>query len=113
MKLIYRGLITAIIVFTLSHFLSGIQVDGFIAALGVAVVLAILNLFVKPILVLLTFPVTVLTLGLFLLVINAFVILICDEIVDGFHVNSFLTAVVFSVILSISQSILYKIFDKK
>jgi putative membrane protein len=64
---------------------------------------------VKPVLVLFTLPVTVFTLGLFLLVINAIMILLCDHFVDGFNVNSFWTAMLFSIILSLSQSLVYQI----
>jgi putative membrane protein len=86
--------------------MTGVHVAGFTTALIVAVVLG-LNVFIKPILVILTLPITVLTLGLFLLVINALIILLCD-ICGGFSVDSFWTAL-FSIILSILQSIMYKI----
>ncbi|RYG45938.1 MAG: phage holin family protein [Chitinophagaceae bacterium] len=105
--MILRLIITALLVMGISYLLPGVHVDGFVTALIVAVVLAILNLFVKPILVLLTLPVTVITLGLFLLVINALVIMLCDYIVGGFDVSSFLTALLFSVILSLFQSLLF------
>lgn len=87
----------------------GVTVANFTISIFVAIVLGLLNLFIKPILVLFTLPVTVLTFGLFLLVINAAMILLCSEIVGGFSVDSFLTALLFSVILSISQSILYSV----
>jgi putative membrane protein len=64
---------------------------------------------VKPILVLFTLPVTIFTLGLFLLVINAVMILLCDHFVEGFRVSSFWTAMLFSIILSLSQSLVYQI----
>jgi putative membrane protein len=89
--------------------MSGIQIDGFVTALSVAIVLGLLNIFIKPLFVLLTLPFTIVTLGLFLLVINAIIILICDNIVGGFNVDSFWTAVLFSIILSVSQSVIYKI----
>jgi putative membrane protein len=72
-------------------------------------VLGLLNFFVKPVLVLFTLPVTVFTLGLFLLVINAIIILLCDHFVDGFDVNGFWTALFFSIILSLSQSLVYQL----
>jgi putative membrane protein len=84
----------------------GVHVAGFTTALIVAVVLGLLNIFIKPILVILTLPVTILTLGLFLLVINALIILLCTNIVGGFSVDSFWTAFLFSIILSLSQSIM-------
>ncbi len=110
MKLILRILITSALVLLISHFMKGVHVAGFTTALIVAVVLGLLNIFIKPILVVLTLPVTILTLGLFLLIINAILILVCTKIVGGFSVDSFLTALLFSIILSVSQSIMYKLF---
>jgi len=89
--------------------MTGVIVDEFTSALTVAIVLGLLNLFVKPILVILTLPVTIITLGLFYLVINAAMILVCDHFVDGFKVNTFWTAMLFSIILSLSQSIVFKL----
>jgi putative membrane protein len=109
MKLLFRILITAGLVLLISNFMTSVSVADFTTALIVAVVLGLLNIFIKPILVLLTLPVTIVTLGLFLFAINAFIILLCSRLVDGFRINSFWTALVFSVILSISQSIVYKI----
>jgi putative membrane protein len=109
MKLIIRLLVTAILVVILSYIVKGIQVDGFLTALTVAIVLGLLNLFVKPILVVLTLPVTIFTLGLFYLVINAAMILLCDHFVDGFKVDTFWTALIFSIVLSLSQSIVFKL----
>ncbi|MCL9804816.1 phage holin family protein [Flavobacterium amniphilum] len=109
MNLLKKLLISTIIVLLLSYFLKpGVQVDGIATALIVAVVLGLLNTFVKPILVFFTLPITFFTLGLFLLVINTVMVYVCDYLVDGFDVNSFVTAMLFSVLLSISQWILYK-----
>ncbi|WP_179344242.1 phage holin family protein [Winogradskyella ursingii] len=115
MNLIIRLLINALAVFVLAHILNGVAVDGYLGAIIVAVVLAILNLLVKPILIILTLPVTVITLGLFLLVINALMILLADKLIDGFSVSSFWTALLFSVLLSILQSLLQSFLkdDKK
>lgn len=109
MKLLVKIAITAVLVLIISHFMKGVHVAGFVTALLVAVVLGLLNIFIKPIFVLLTLPFTIFTLGLFLLVINAIIILLCTNIVGGFSVDSFWTALLFSVVLSISQSIMYKI----
>ncbi|KAF2509983.1 phage holin family protein [Flavobacterium sp. P21] len=109
MKLLLRLLVTAALVLLLSNLLTGVVVTSFGTAVIVAVVLGLLNIFIKPILVILTLPVTVVTLGLFLLVINAVMILLCTKIVGGFAVDSFWTALIFSVILSVLQSITYKI----
>jgi putative membrane protein len=114
MNLIIKLLISTIVVFVLSYFLPGVHVTSLTGALMVAVVLGLLNTFLKPILVLLTIPVTFFTLGLFLLVINAIIILICDYFMAEFYVDGFINALMFSVLLSIIQSILNKIFiDQK
>lgn len=107
MNLVLRLLLTAVLVFLIAYFLPGVTVDGFKTALIVAVVLALLNLFVKPVLVILTLPVTLVTFGIFLLVINAVVILLCDELVEGFDVRSFWNALLFSIVLSLFQSMLF------
>ena len=109
MKLLMRIVVTALLVLVLSYFMKGVHVDGVVTALIVAVVLGLLNAFIKPVLVFFTLPLTIFTLGLFLIVINGILILVCTKIVGGFHVDSFWTAILFSVILSISQSIMYKI----
>ena len=82
-----------------------VTVDSVQTALIVALVLAFLNAIVKPIMVLLTLPATVVTLGLFLLVINALIILIADHFIDGFKVYGFWSAVLFSIILTLVTSI--------
>jgi putative membrane protein len=93
----------------IAHFMKDVKVANFESALIVAIVLGLLNIFVKPILILFTLPATIFSLGLFLFVINAIIILLCSNIVVGFNVDSFWTALIFSIILSISQSIFYKI----
>jgi putative membrane protein len=109
MKLIIRILLTALAVVLIAKFLPGVSVESYLTAIIVAVVLAILNLIVKPILVILTLPVTILTLGLFLLVINAIIILLADSFISGFGVDGFWIALIFSLLLSVFQSILYSI----
>lgn len=109
MKLLIRILITAGLVLLIANFMGGIHVASFTTSIIVAVVLGLLNVFVKPIMVLLTLPFTIVTFGLFLLVINALVILLCTKIVGGFTVDTFWTALLFSIVLSILQSIVYKI----
>ncbi|GGA78288.1 membrane protein [Flavobacterium palustre] len=105
MKLIIRILTTSILVLLISHFMKGVHVASFSTSIIVAIVLGLLNVFIKPILVLFTLPITFFTLGLFLLVINGLIIILCDNIVGGFDVDSFFTALLFSIILSVSQSI--------
>ena len=114
MNLLIKLLITTVLIVVIAHFFPGISVDNFSTALVVAVVLGLLNVFIKPILVLFTIPATIITLGLFLLVINAVIIMLGDYFVSGFHVNGFWTAFLFSIVLSVFQSILNKILvDEK
>ena len=115
MKFILRILLSAIAVVALSHLLPGIGVDTYVTAIIVAIVLSLLNFLVKPILVILTLPVTIITFGLFLLVINATIIMLAGYFVDGFSVSSVLWAIVFSFLLSVLQSILFSLLkeDKK
>lgn len=105
-NLLIRLLLTTILIVVLSHFLPGVHVDTLKAALIVAVVLGLLNTFLKPILVFFTLPITLFTLGLFLLVINAGMVLLADYIIDEFRVDTFINALVFSVVLSVSQWVL-------
>ena len=115
MKRILRILLSAVAVVILSKVLPNVTVDNYVTAIIVAIVLSLLNFIVKPILILLTLPVTIVTLGLFLLVINAIIILLASNFVDGFSVNGVLWAIIFSLLLSLLQSILYSILkeDKK
>jgi putative membrane protein len=113
MKLLFKILITAVLVMLISHFMRGVHVANFATSIIVAVVLGLLNLFVKPILVLFTLPVTIVTLGLFLLIINAILILLCTKIVGGFSIDSFWTALLFSIVLSVLQSIMYGLANDK
>ena len=106
MKLIIKLLLNAIAVFFLAEVLNGIDVDNYTTAIIVAIVLSILNLLVKPILVILTLPITILTLGLFLFVVNGLIILLADKFIEGFSVSSIWTAILFSILLSILQSLL-------
>ena len=108
MNIIMRIVVTSIVAFGLSYILSGVQIDTFTTAIVLAIVLAILNAIVKPILVFITFPITVVTLGLFLFVINALIILLADKFIKGFNVDGFWWALLFSLLLSIVTSVLYK-----
>lgn len=107
MNLILRLLLTALAVVILSYVLPGINVDSIWTAIILAVVLGLLNFLVKPILVILTLPVTILTLGLFLLVINALIVLLAEHLVPGFQVAGFWWAVIFSLLLSFLQAVLH------
>lgn len=109
MKSLIKLLLTAIAVVVLSKIVPGVMVDSFVTAILVALVLALLKFIVRPILVVLTLPVTIITFGLFLFIINALIILMVDYFVGGFSVSSIWIAIVFSILLSIFQSILFSI----
>lgn len=91
----------------------GVTIDDVLTAVLLAVVLSVLNMFIKPLLILLTLPITIFTLGFFLLVINAAIILMASSIVKGFHVEGFWWAMLFSVFLSIVTSIFESIQKKQ
>lgn len=112
MKLILRTLLSALAVVLLANILPNVSVDSYITAIIVAVVLSLLNFLVKPILVILTLPVTFVTLGLFLLIINAIIILLADQLIDGFSVANIWWALLFSLLLSFLQSILFSLLKE-
>lgn len=109
MKLILRVLLSALAVVLLANLLGGIQVDSFVTAIIVAIVLSLLNFIVKPVLIILTLPVTILTFGLFLLIINAIIILLADQLVAGFVVENIWWALLFSLLLSFLQSVFFSV----
>jgi putative membrane protein len=105
MKFIIRLLITAAVAYGLSMILAPhIQIDSYGTALIFSLVLAFLNAILKPILVILTLPITILTLGIFLLVINVLMVLLAGNLVSGIHIQSFLWAFIFGLLLSILSS---------
>ena len=108
MDLLIRLVINAFVIFVAAYILPGVHVDNLLTALIVAVVMGAVNMFIKPIVVALTLPITIITLGLFLFVINAVLILIVDYFVPGFSVNNFLSALLFSLIVSLLGSFLNK-----
>ena len=97
---------TSLAVIIVAYLLPGVSVKSVLSAVGLALTLALLNIFIKPLLIILTLPITLLTMGLFLVVINALIILIAAEIVPGFSIDGFWWAVLFSIILSIVVSVL-------
>lgn len=113
MKLLIKIVLSALAVLALSNFLPNVFVDHWKTALVVALLLGFLNNIIAPILKFLTIPITIVTLGLFLLVINAAMVKLADHFIDGFAVKGWLWALVFSICLSITQAILYKVFVPK
>ena len=106
-EMIRNLLINTISIFAVGYVLSGIQVDSFVTALIVAVVMAVLNVTLKPFLIVITIPFTLITFGLFLLVINVLVLYAAEALIDGFHIAGFWWALAFSVLVSFVNSILF------
>jgi putative membrane protein len=113
MGFLLRIVITAVVAFALSHVLRGIRIDTFLTAIVLSLVLAVLNAVLKPILVILTLPITIVTFGLFLFVINALIVLLAGNFVRGFHVDGFMWALLFSLLLSLLTSLLYNPKDRE
>jgi len=113
MNWIVRFFLTGLAIVLTAYLLPGVNVEDYWTALVVALVLSLVNIFVKPILIVLTIPITFITLGLFLLVINALMILLADYFVDGFFVDGFWWALLFSLILSLFNSLFSDLFREK
>lgn len=113
MNYLFKVLLTALAVLIIGYLLPGVEVDNYGTAIWVAFIVGILFSILKPILVILTLPVTILTLGLFLFVINAAMILLANSWIDGFSVSGFWTALLFSILLSFFESFLHSLLEKK
>ena len=110
MRWLINLLITAVVVYVLSKLLEPhVVINSFTTAIIFALVLALLNAIVKPLLVILTLPVTIITLGLFLLVINIIIIKMADGFVSGIHIDGWLWALIFGFLISVLSSILQKL----
>lgn len=104
--ILIRVIIQTISILVASYVLPGIDISSFWVALVVAIVLGVLNAFLKPILVILTLPITILTLGLFMFVINALMVLLVSSLVEGFYVDGFWWALLFSIVVSLISAFL-------
>ena len=100
MNWILKLILSAVSVLIASYILAGVHVDGFLTAIIIALVMSLLNLVVRPILIVLTIPITIVTLGLFLLVINALMVLLAEALIGGFVVDGLWWALLFSLIVS-------------
>jgi len=103
-NILINWFISALVILVVAYILPGVSVSGFFVALVVALVLGLINALIKPVLVILTLPITVLTLGLFVFVINALLIMLAAALVPGFSVSGFLWALLFSLVLSLSNN---------
>jgi putative membrane protein len=106
---IIHWILSAVAVMVAAYILRGVSVDGFFPALVVALVLGIMNFFVRPLIIIFTLPINILTLGLFTFVINALLIELTSAIVPGFHVNGFLWALLFSMVLAVVNFALHSL----
>jgi putative membrane protein len=105
MTIILRLLFNALGLILIAKFVPGITVDSFYSALIVAIVLGILNIIIRPILIILTLPITIITLGLFALVINSILFIFTASFIEGFAVSNFLSALIGSVLMSIISTL--------
>lgn len=109
-----RFLLSGLAVFATAYLLSGgVHIEHYGYALLVAALISISNVVIKPILIILTIPITIFTLGLFLLAINAIIILMVDYFVDGFSVDGFWWALAFSLIMSLFNSLITDLTKEK
>ena len=113
MSFILKLLVSSLAVFFSAYILDDVYLDGFPTAILVALLMGFLNAFLRPILIILTIPITLFTFGLFLLVINAVIIKLADYALDGFNVESFFTALLFSIIVSVVTWLLEAIANPK
>ncbi|MEO7210654.1 MAG: phage holin family protein [Chitinophagaceae bacterium] len=113
MAFVGKILISAVAAIIAAYFLNGVHIDSSITAILIALVLAILNSFVKPILIILTIPITIITLGLFLIVLNVLMIEWAAKLIPGFTVDSWWSALWFSLLLSLVTSLLNSLVGKK
>lgn len=113
MFIILKWLGSALAVMIASYVLPGVKLDSFWSALWVALFLGLVNIFIKPLLILLTLPINILTLGLFTFVINALLILLASSVIKGFSVSGFWVALLFSIVLAIFNYFFSLLFGGK
>ena len=103
-------LINSLVIFFGAYLLDGVKLKNYLTALGVAILLGLVNIFIKPLIIVLTLPLTILTLGLFIWVINAWLLMLIDKLVEGFTIRSFWWALLFSLFISVLNGVLFRIF---
>jgi putative membrane protein len=101
MRFLLQWLVSGLAIIITAYLLPGVRVSGFFAALVTALILGLINAFIRPVLILLTLPLNILTLGLFTLVINALLIMLAAAIVPGFSVQGFWWALLFGLVLAV------------
>lgn len=110
MKLIAEWLVKALVLLLTTYFVPGFRIDSFTTALLAVVFLGLLNIFIKPLLLFLTLPINILTLGFFTFVVNALLLYIVSIVVSGFQIESFLTAVVAAFVMTILSTLFSLVF---
>jgi len=110
-KILVKFILTAVLTYGLAQVLPNVQLNGVGSAAILVIVMGLLNATVKPILKLIGFPITVLTLGIFLLVINVIIVKMADYLMSGFSVTGFVSALIFSIALSLVTSVVDMIVD--
>ncbi len=113
MRLLVKPLLLAAAIIATAYFIPQIHVNSVGTAIGLVIVLAVLNWFIKPLLILLTIPITIVTLGLFLLVINTIIVLLADWMLAGFHIESLGWAFIFSILLSLFNYLIDRLLEKE
>ena len=103
LMILLRILLNALVIFAVSHMIRGVAIKGYGTAVVVSVVLGFLNILVRPLLILLTLPITVLTLGLFIFVLNALLLWFVSSIVPGFEIQTFSAALLSAFLISIGS----------
>ncbi|MDX9745795.1 MAG: phage holin family protein [Syntrophales bacterium] len=112
MKLLIKWIILTASIIFVSYILDGIQIDSFLTALIAAALLGILNTVVRPLLILLTLPVNLMTFGIFIFVINAMLLMLVSHVISGFQVNGFWTAVSGSILITLSSALLNRLIKE-
>ena len=112
MKTLIHFLVSAVAILITAYVLPGVHVDGILTAFILAVILGVINTFIRPVLVMLTLPLSIVTLGLFVLVINALLVMLASYIVPGFTVAGFWYAFLFGIVLAIVSYVL-QIFERE
>ena len=98
MQILIQWFLSALAIMVAAFLLPGVEV-GFFSALVAAVVIGLINTFIRPLIIILTLPINILTLGLFTLIINALLILLASKLVPGFYISGFFSAILFSIVL--------------
>lgn len=113
MEILISWVVSAMVIFSIAYIMPGVHVVDFTTSLVVALILGIINAFLKPVLLILTLPINILTLGLFTFVLNAVLILLVSKVVPGFVVDGFFWAFIFGIVLSIANTFVHTLLPKK